>query len=664
MSNDSLKKLMLADLVRSGLSDRDAKGLRCAPLSAIECGKLTGHKAAGYRLPYFDLKGKALPFYRVRFFDPPVPFGAKKPQRYWQPPNTLPAFYLPPTLDWGAIAKNPELPLLITEGEKKAAAGCLNELATIGLGGVWSWRSKKSQLVAIPDFDAFEWRQRTVLIVFDSDANEKEGVQQAMRMLALHLIKLGAFPYALKLPSSDPSIKVGLDDYLLANGPAKLRELPQSPLAGLLADALWQMNNELAYVKNSHAVYQFETGALLKQDALCKMAYANRIVTEFNDRGQAVEKNVAGAWLKWQHRRTHRNLVYAPGEEAITEANDINLWKGWGIEPAKGDITPWAELIEFMFKGSPQHKRWFLQWCAYPLQYPGTKLYSAVVFFSLGHGVGKSLIGLTLGKIYGDNFSAITEEHLQGGFNDWSVNKQFVLGDDVTGSDKRREADKLKVMITREQVTIDIKYQPKYDVEDRINYLFTSNRPDAFLLDNQDRRYFIMEIEGAPLPEEFYKKYDRWYRDPAGPAALFYHLKTNIDVKDFNPRAPAPITEAKREMIELSRSDLDAWVDQIVHDPESALRLDGVPIRRDLWTVQELRALYDPDGRQRTTMIALSKSLRRAGLKPLPTTLRDGTPKKLWPVRNVEKWKEAPHYERVKHYEEAHKRTEPKEAKY
>ncbi|MFZ0630231.1 MAG: hypothetical protein WA374_09135 [Acidobacteriaceae bacterium] len=36
---------------------------------------------------------------------------------------------------------------------------------------------------------------------------------------------------------------------------------------------------------------------------------------------------------------------------------------------------------------------------AYPLQYPGTKLYSAVVLWTAQQGVGKSLLGYTMQQI-------------------------------------------------------------------------------------------------------------------------------------------------------------------------------------------------------------------------------------------------------------------------
>jgi hypothetical protein len=73
-------------------------------------------------------------------------------------------------------------------------------------------------------------------------------------------------------------------------------------------------------------------------------------------------------------------------------------------------------------------------------------------------GTGKTLLGYTLARIYGQNFIKIKIKDLYDTW--WAENRQFVLGDEITGSDKRAEADMMKAMITQEEVNINIKYIP------------------------------------------------------------------------------------------------------------------------------------------------------------------------------------------------------------
>jgi len=52
---------------------------------------------------------------------------------------------------------------------------------------------------------------------------------------------------------------------------------------------------------------------------------------------------------------------------------------------------------------------------------------SAVLLQSTGQGTGKSSIGLCIGEMYGNNYKLIDDTQLHGSFNEWAVNKQFIL---------------------------------------------------------------------------------------------------------------------------------------------------------------------------------------------------------------------------------------------
>lgn len=134
-----------------------------------------------------------------------------------------------------------------------------------------------------------------------------------------------------------------------------------------------------------------------------------------------------------------------------------------------------------IFRNDSESREWFEQWVAYPLQYPGSKLYSAVVLWGAQHGAGKSLIGEVVGGLYGENYYELSPNDLYSDFNDWAANRQFVLANAVASTERRKDADHLKTIITRQTVTINIKYKQKHSVRDCINYFITSNHTDAVL---------------------------------------------------------------------------------------------------------------------------------------------------------------------------------------
>lgn len=119
--------------------------------------------------------------------------------------------------------KNPHLPLILTEGEKKTLA--LENLATyktdtrrfvsVGISGVWNWKGKisKKEKGPIPDFQQIELKHREVILIFDSDVATNKNVAIARNALAEWLTTQGARVFTVDAPISEGN-KLGIDDLL------------------------------------------------------------------------------------------------------------------------------------------------------------------------------------------------------------------------------------------------------------------------------------------------------------------------------------------------------------------------------------------------------------------------------------------------------------------
>src|SRR3954464_8513695 len=101
-----------------------------------------------------------------------------------------------------------------------------------------------------------------------------------------------------------------------------------------------------------------------------------------------------------------------------------------------------------------------------------------------------------------------------------------------------------------------------------MNFIFTSNHLDAFFLDDNDRRLILWEINSPALPQEFFADFVDWRDNRGGLEALMYHF-LHLDLTGFNPKAPAPMTNAKEDMIDLTRPDVDRWLlsDIVLSEP-------------------------------------------------------------------------------------------------
>lgn len=194
----------------------------------------------GLVIPY------AADYARVRI-DHPGPDG----KRYRSPRAAGNRLYVPAMLPAGLLV-DPAVAIHLTEGEFKALKATQEGFPCLGLAGVWSWKTRlHGKSLGIPDLDRVAWKGRRVVVVFDSDLAEKPPVAWAEHALVQDLRGRGAEVYVLRLPDGLRGAKVGLDDYLVAEGSAAFKSLPMLTIAEAdqsqptylrvsdLADAYW-----------------------------------------------------------------------------------------------------------------------------------------------------------------------------------------------------------------------------------------------------------------------------------------------------------------------------------------------------------------------------------------------------------------------------------------
>lgn len=649
-------------LAASGLDERDAQDLGLTVLSAADLAALGSpfYALPALRIPYLDpFTGKPSsswpshpPFYRVRYLARPAGFvgKTKKVPRYCQPAVPGCCAYFPAVggVDWKTIAASPGVPIVVTEGEFKAAKATKEGFPTIGLGGVWNFRAASLGVGFLKELSRVDWVGRIAYVAFDSDVATNEDVRAALRALGDELTERGAFPRLVALPDVGGAGKTGLDDFLLAEGAEALGKLMAAAPPFGLAEPLWDLNDRVAYVADPGVVVVKATRQKMSPAAFGTHAFANIRAVEHvvSDKGVTVIRPVAAAdaWLRWPLRDQAARFVYAPGAEARTADNELNLWKGWGVAPKRGNVDRFLKLLKHLFVGAPpDDMAWFLQWLAYPLQHPGTKMHCAAVLFGVTEGTGKSLVGYTMGKIYGANFVEIKEQDLHASFNEWAVDRQFVMGDEITGSDKRAEIAALQRLITQRSMRVNVKHVPSYEVADCVNYLFTTNKPDAFFMSDSDRRFFVHEVTARPMPAEFYEDYtEGWlYKDTAAASAVFDYL-LRVDLAGFNPGAPAWRTAARARMVMDSKSDLAEWVARLREAPGDVLRVGTLEIERDVWSPRELLPLYDPHGVKKVSAVGVGRELKRAGFRQVldgqPIRTPEGGQDRYYALRNEGVW--------------------------
>ena len=231
-----------ASLEARWIDCRLGEAARLRRVDSFTGAQLVGRRGgdyAGIAIPYFAPGSNHVREYRLRRDHPELevePGGqVKVKQKYLSPPGRANMLYLPPGYDT-TLLSDPELPLIITEGEFKTLA--LWRLASwnaqsalrflpVGISGVFNWRGTIGKATGpdgerlnvkgpIPDLDWINWKDRRIIIAFDADAHAKEQVRFARQELAQHLRRQEATVGFLEW---DLAHGKGIDDHLAAIGP-------------------------------------------------------------------------------------------------------------------------------------------------------------------------------------------------------------------------------------------------------------------------------------------------------------------------------------------------------------------------------------------------------------------------------------------------------------
>ncbi|MFC5498147.1 primase-helicase family protein [Caenimonas terrae] len=285
---------------------------------------------------------------------------------------------------------------------------------------------------------------------------------------------------------------------------------------------------------------------------------ANRLIMKIANMAHAHGSDVVKLWKASADRRTimPADVVFDP-TGSCDEETCVNLFGGILLEPEKGDVQPVLDLVRFLTSRASTDAdecdnimHWLLCWLAYPLQHMGTKLRTAVIMHG-DEGAGKNFLFDLWVEIYGKYGALVGQDELEDKFNDWRSAKLAVVGDEVSSRQELvHNKNRLKALITSTTVQINPKNLPRREERNHINIVFLSNELQPLALDNSDRRYLVVYTPRA-REFEFYRRLKAWKE--AGGLKAFYRYLLDYNLDDFDPFAPAPLTQAKLDLIDMNR---------------------------------------------------------------------------------------------------------------
>lgn len=309
----------------------------------------------------------------------------------------------------------------------------------------------------------------------------------------------------------------------------------------------------------------------------------------------------ATTWL--DRNRPVEQMTWAPGLPTLIE-HKLMLDGGWiekqgvscfnlylppQIEEGDPDqAQPWLDHIRYIYPDEADH---IIRWLAQRVQRPQIKINHALVLGGKP-GIGKDSILEPVKYAVGAwNVQEVTPQQVLGRFNGFlkSVILRVSEARDLGDFDRFQFYEHTKTIIAAppDVLRVDEKFLREYAIPNVCGVVITTNRKtNGIYIEVDDRRHFVAWSSCTKEDERFKNGYwDRlWaYYDNGGRQHVAAYLR-QLDISDFNPKAPPPKTDAFYAIVDANRVGEDAELQSILDDMGNpqAVTLESVSLQADL----------------------------------------------------------------------------------
>ena len=286
------------------------------------------------------------------------------------------------------------------------------------------------------------------------------------------------------------------------------------------------------------------------------LMYENQFVDVPRADGGTTRTSLAQWWLKQANRRAYTGMALLP--EGPVPAGIFNLWRGFSVQPVKGDVAPMLAHVHMLCSGDAKLVGYVLGWLAYCVQRPGQRPEVALVLRG-GQGTGKGTLFRVQARFFGSHGLHLTQPaHLTGNFNGHLRLALFVFVDEGFWAGDKAAEGVLKGHITEPTITIEMKGREVYTAHNKMKIAIASNGAWVIPAGNDERRYCVIDVPTTKAGDHpYFKKLHAWLLDGGDSHWLAYLLAH--DLSEFDPRLAPSTAALDRQKLE-SMPPLDRWL--------------------------------------------------------------------------------------------------------
>jgi hypothetical protein len=276
-------------------------------------------------------------------------------------------------------------------------------------------------------------------------------------------------------------------------------------------------------------------------------------------------KPVAATWLASTRRRQYEGVELTPGAGETLPDGNLNLWRGYGIEPREGK---WERLRRHVFEvlaaGDERACEYILRWTAWAFQHPGERAEAALVLQG-GKGSGKGIYLRAIGRCFGEHAMQIfNREHLVGKFNGHLRSCLYLFADEAYWAGDRKAESVLKGLISEPTIPIEQKRIDVVQWPNQLKVAMSANADWVVPASADERRYAV--FQGADLwvrgtaSASSSRTYFRELHEgmEKGELAAMFHSLLHLDLGDWHPRDIYE-TQGLRKQKEESLGGIEEW---------------------------------------------------------------------------------------------------------
>ena len=257
-------------------------------------------------------------------------------------------------------------------------------------------------------------------------------------------------------------------------------------------------------------------------------------------------------WRARKYMRTFENVDFLPPPLECADYT-MNTFNGLRAEKLPACDAMNVELllkhIDILSGNDVDGSQYIINYLAHAVQKSGELPRVALVFQS-DQGTGKNIFFENLvRKLFGAEYLLQTAEmdKVIGRFS-MINNKLFIIMDETSGKDSFTNSDKIKNIITCEQIPWERKGIDGININNCGRYLFFSNNDTPVKIEASDRRYVVFKCSNERQNDSpYFKEMSKMFSDDAVIKTVYNYL-LNVDISNWDSIHDRPITQAYKDI--------------------------------------------------------------------------------------------------------------------